>query len=211
MISAGRRLRDSYFMPRLLLCAVAVALPLLALHAYTLYLDAQDDRAEAVAAVAVRSLDAAKEIDALLSRAERMLAFLATRQELKDLDGTRCAELMKGLTSVDPLLANVGAVDINGSPLCLSIVSPSRFKSYKDVAWFKEALERPDTFLSKPFRGDISKRPLVNLVMPFKNAQGERIGFLGAAIDLTALTNTLLARNNMPDDSVVSLIGPDGT
>ncbi|MGY4827648.1 ATP-binding protein [Sphaerotilaceae bacterium SBD11-9] len=211
MISAGRRLRDSYFMPRLLLCAVAVALPLLALHAYTLYVDAQDEKAEAVAAVAARSHDAAKEIDALLSRAERMLAFLATRQELKDLDGTRCAELMKGLTSVDPLLANVGAVDINGSPLCLSIVSPSRFKTYKDVAWFKEALGRPDAFLSKPFRGDISKRPLVNLVMPFKNAQGERIGFLGAAIDLTALTNTLLARNNLPEDSVVSLIGPDGT
>ncbi|HEX3139540.1 MAG TPA: response regulator, partial [Rhizobacter sp.] len=157
------------------------------------------------------SRDAAKEIDALLSRAERVLAFLATRQELQDLDGTRCNELMKGLTSIDPLLANVGAVDINGTPLCLSVTSPSRFRSYQDVAWFKEAITRPDSFLSKPFLGDISKRPLVNLVMPIKNAAGQRVGFLGAAIDLSALTNTLLEHSNLPADSVVSLIGPDNT
>lgn len=53
----------SYFLRRLLLCALAVALPLLALHAYTLYRLAQDDRAEAVASVAARSLDAAKELE----------------------------------------------------------------------------------------------------------------------------------------------------
>ncbi len=208
---AGRRLRESYFLKRLLLCAVAVALPLLALHAYTLYRQAEDEKAEAVAAVAARSKDAAKEIDAVFSRAERVLGFLATRQELQDLDGTRCSELIKGLTSVDSLLANVGAVDINGSPLCLSVVSPSRFKSYKDVAWFKEALSRNDAFLSKPFVGDISRRPLVNLVVPITNNKGQRIGFLGAAIDLGMLTEATLGRGTLPEDSVVSLIGPDGT
>jgi signal transduction histidine kinase/AmiR/NasT family two-component response regulator len=208
---AVRRTRRSYFLGRILMCAVVMALPLLALHAYTLYREAEDDKAEAMAAVVTRSQDAAKEIDLVLGRAERMLAFLALRQELKDLDGSRCSELVKGLTSVDPLLANVGAVDLHGAPLCLSVVSPSRFKSYKDVAWFKDALARPDAFLSKPFFGDISKRPLVNLVVPIKNAQGERIGFLGAAIDLAMLADTTLLRHNLPTDSVVSLIGPDGT
>ena len=114
--------------------------------------------------------------------------------------------LIKGLTSIDPLLANVGAVDISGAPLCLSIVSPSRFKSYKDAA----ALSRPGAFLSKPVFGDISQRPPVNLMMPFKTAEGQRIGFLGAAIDLAKLAETTLHRNNLPEDSVVSLIGPDG-
>ena len=209
--SAGRRLGRSYFLRRLLLCAVAVALPLLALHAYTLYREAENDKAAAVAAVAARSQEAAKEIDAVLSRAERMLSFLATRQELRELDGTRCSDLIKGLTSVDPLLANVGAVDNGGSPLCLSIVSPSRFKSYKDVNWFKEAIARTDPFLSQPFYGDISQRPIANLVMPIKNAEGQRIGFLGAAIDLSALTEAALARTTLPDNSVVSLLGADGT
>lgn len=182
---AWQRLRDSYFLRRLLLCALAVALPLLGLHAYTLYRQAEDTKADAVAAVLARSEKAAQDLDAVFSRAERVLKFLSTRQELQELDGSGCSELIKGLTSIDPMLANVGAVDMQGAPLRLSIVSPARFKSYKDVGWFKEALVQPGTFLSKPFYGDISQRPLVNLVMPVNNARGERIGFLGAAIDLT--------------------------
>lgn len=208
--SAWQRLHDSYFLRRLLVCAVAVALPLLALHAYTLYRQAEDAKAEAVAAVLARSEKAAQDLDAVFSRAERVLKFLTTRQELQELDGSRCSELIKGLTSIDPMLANVGAVNMEGAPLCLSIISPSRFKSYKDVSWFKEALVKPGAFLSKPFYGDISQRPLVNLVMPFTNAQGERIGFLGAAIDLTRLTDSILSRSGLPPGSLVSVLSTDG-
>jgi signal transduction histidine kinase len=200
-------LRGGFVLRRLLACALVVAVPLLALHAYTLYRHAEDAKAEAIAGVVARSQNAARELDAVLERAERVLRFLAARPELRELDGTRCSELIKGLSSIDTLLANVGAVDMQGSPLCLSVVSASRFKSYKDVAWFKDALSRPGPFLSKPFYGDISQRPLVNLVVPFTNVQGERIGFLGAAIDLTHLTDTALSRTGMPAESVVALIG----
>ena len=71
----GRRLRASYFLKRLLLCAIVLALPLLALHAYTLYREAEDAKAEAAAAVVARSQDAAKEVGAVFSRAESLRVF----------------------------------------------------------------------------------------------------------------------------------------
>jgi signal transduction histidine kinase/DNA-binding response OmpR family regulator len=193
------------------LSSLVVALPLLALHGYTLYREAENDRAQAVAAVAARSQDAAKEVDAALSRVERMLAFLSGRRELVDLDATRCTELMKGISSVDPILANVGLVDMEGRPLCLSVVAPGRYASYKDVAWFREALARDGPFLSKPFRGEITRKPIANLVTPLRDGQGRRIGFLGAAIDLTALAESVLTTTNMPPRGVVTLIDAQGT
>ena len=74
------------------------------------------DREEALATVVARSASAARDIDVALSRAERVLEFMATRRELQNLDGERCSELVKGLTSMDPLLANVGAVDLGYAP-----------------------------------------------------------------------------------------------
>ena len=203
--------KRSYFLQGLALLAAAIAIPLLALHAFTLYQQVDGDRKEALAAVVARSASAARDIDVALSRAERVLEFMATRRELQNLDGERCSELVKGLTSMDPLLANVGAVDLDGNPLCLSVVSKTRPRSYKDVDWFKEALTREGAFLSKPFLGDISRRPIANLVVPLRSPAGHRIGFLGAAIDLRVLAELLLSPDGLPPNSNLTLIGADGT
>ncbi len=203
--------KRSYFLKGLALLAAAVATPLLALHAFTLYQQVARDREEALAAVVARSASAARDVDVALARAERVLEFMATRRELQNLDTQRCSELVKGLTSMDPLLANVGAVDIDGNPLCLSVVSGTRLRSYRDVAWFKEALTREGPFLSKPFLGDISRRPIANLVVPLRSPGGTLIGFLGAAIDLRVLAELMLSPDGLPPHSNVSLIDADDT
>ncbi len=202
---------SGYFLRGLLLTSFAVATPVLALHAFTLYRQAQSDRVEVIAAVAAKARGAAVEVDAILSRAQRVLGLLASRRELRELDGTRCSELVKGLTAIDPQIANVGAVDLEGRPLCLSVVSASRLKSYKDVAWFREAMQRDGPYLSKPFYGDITRRPIVNLVVPLRDDAGQRIGLLGAALDLTALTDGALSTTGLPPGSVVSLLDGEGT
>lgn len=198
--------RSSYFLRGLLLSALAVAMPLLALQSYGIYRQSERDKQTAIDAVVVRSHNAAAEIDAVFNRADRVLDFLAARDELQSLNGAKCAELVQGLTKVDPALVNVGAVDMNGTPICLAVVSASRLQSYKDVAWFKEGLQRDDEFLSKPFIGDITHRPLVNIVRPLRDASGKRIGFLGAAIDLDLLAHTALSNAGLAPSSVVSLL-----
>ena len=201
--------RLGYFLRGLLVCALAVATPLLALQSYAIYQQSLRDRSTAVNAVVTRSRNAASEIDAVLDRAERVLEFLASREELQKMDGPRCAELVQGLTKVDPALVNVGAVDLNGTPICLAVVSASRLKTYRDVEWFKEALQHDGEFLSAPFVGDITHRPLVNMVRPLRDASGKRIGFLGAAIDLDVLAHTALSNAGLPPFSVVSLVTAD--
>jgi len=204
--------KRSYFLKGLALLAAAVAIPLLALHAFTLYQELVRDREEALAAVVARSASAARDIDVALSRAERVLEFMATRRELQNVDGERCGELVKGITSMDPLLANVDAVDIEGRPLCLSVASEdARLPSYKDVPWFKEALSREGPFLSKPLLGDIARRPIANLVVPLRSQAGTRIGFLGAAIDLRVLAELMLSPDGLPPNSNVTLIDADDT
>ena len=198
--------RSGYFLRGLLVSALAVALPLLALQSYGIYQQFLRDKLTAINAVGIRSRDAASEIDAVFNRAERVLDFLASREELQKMDGPKCAELVQGLTKVDPALVNVGAVDINGTPICLAVVSASRLKTYQDVAWFKEGLHRDDEFLSAPFVGDITHRPLVNMVRPLRDPYGRRIGFLGAAIDLDVLAHTALSNAGLPPSSVVSLL-----
>jgi hypothetical protein len=75
--------RRNHFLGKLLLVALAVALPLLVLHAYTLKTQVQRAEDEALATVRKRSHDAAREVDAALTRTSRLLAVLAAREELQ--------------------------------------------------------------------------------------------------------------------------------
>ena len=204
---AGR----SYFLKGLALLAAAVAVPLLALHAFTLYGQVERDREEALAAVIARSAAAARDVDLALSRVERVLEFIATRRELRHLDGERCGELVKGVASMDPLLAGVSVVDVDGRPLCSSAAAAAHSPSRQDAAWVTQARQRDQPFLSKPFLDDISRRPIANLVMPLRSPEGRRIGFLGAAIDLRALAELLLSPGGLAPNSHVTLIDADDT
>jgi signal transduction histidine kinase/DNA-binding response OmpR family regulator len=201
--------RRSYFLARLLLTAFAVAVPLLALHAYTLHAQSRRADAAALAAVQARSQRVANEVDAALMRVRRMTSFLAARPELRSLAGPACSELVKGLTSVDPLLANVGVVDLQGQPVCLSVVSPARYASYAHVAWFKEAIGAEGETLSKPYYGEISRRALMNLVVPLRDDAGRKVALLAAAVDLQYLTQTSLSTAGMPPASVAALVDRD--
>ena len=198
-----------YFLGRLLVTALAVAAPLLALHAYFLIAQRDADDAAAFASVRARAELVAREADAVIVRAQRILDFLASRPELQTLNGERCASLLKGLTSVDPLLANVGAVDLDGKPLCRAVENAAAYQNYRDVAWFRGAIEFEGPYFSAPYRGEISRRTLVNIVQPLRDPAGKRIGLLAAALDIDALSASVLSSYAMPDGSVVSLVGQD--
>jgi signal transduction histidine kinase/FixJ family two-component response regulator len=207
-----RSLSGSYFLRRLLLTALVVAIPLLALRAYELAHKRQREEAAAVAQVAERSERAAREIDAVLDRTGRLLAFLSDRDELRAQDGARCATLIAGLTHVDPMLVNIGVVDLEGRPLCRAVTSAAAYPSYASVAWFREALAARDgLLLSRPYVGEISRRRLVNVVQPLLDRDGHRLGFIAAALDVDAIAGRSLSSDHLPPGSVLALVGDDGT
>src|SRR5262249_29549470 len=154
----GRVMPDQrgYFFMRQLATAAAVAAPLFVLHAYTLWTQRTADLQEATALLQARVDRTARESDAVFARMERLLDFLQARPELQASDPAGCAALVKGLTSVDPLLANVGAVDLQGHPLCRAVDSSGAYADYSHVAWFQSALAAQGTILSAPYTGEIS-------------------------------------------------------
>src|SRR5262249_41834886 len=61
------------------------------------------------------------------------------------------------------------------------------------------------------FVGEISRRRLVNIVVPLNDAAGRRVGLLAAALDLEVLSRTLLSVNGLPEGSIAGLIDADDT
>ena len=205
--------RRGYFLARLLLTAVAVAAPLLALHVYGLVRQKNLDEAAAVSVLRTRAENAAQALDAAFSRIEGMVNFLGSRVELQTLDRERCGPMISGLAAVDPVLANIGAVDLQGGLICLAAVPSAPQRSYKDAPWFAAAVEHTANgqwYFSKPYHGDVSRRLLVNIVAPLRDRSGRRIGLIAAAVDLTYLSQRILASANLPPGSVVGLVDADG-
>ncbi len=205
--------RQSYFLSMFLATAFAVAAPLLALHTYTLIRHKSLDVDAAVSLLKIRIDTAAAEADAAISRVEGMVKFLASRKELQTLDRRRCSELIKGLVSVDPLVANIGAVDIEGRLLCLSQIPNAPKRSYKDAPWFAPALAKVrsgEWYFGKPYFGDVSRKMLLNIVGPLNDSSGRTIGMIAAALDLNYFSEKILSSANLPAGSGVALVDADG-
>lgn len=88
--------RPSYFFTWLLATVLVVTVPLLGIHAWTLYRDLRDAREKAYDEVRVKSASAAKVVEATFDRAERMLAFVAEHDDFGSLQAQRCAEFLRG-------------------------------------------------------------------------------------------------------------------
>jgi signal transduction histidine kinase/CheY-like chemotaxis protein/HPt (histidine-containing phosphotransfer) domain-containing protein len=204
----------STFLTKLLLTAFAVAAPLLALHLYSLYRQKAQDEAAVVSAIRTRADNAARALDAAFGRVDRIVSFLASRKELQTADAEHCGQLIKGLTSVDPVLANIGAVDLDGRLLCLSAQPQAPRPSYRNAPWFEAALEATSQghwYFGKPYFGDVTRKHLVNIVAPLNDPAGRRIGLIAAAIDLGYVSERLLTSADMTSGSVVTLADADGT
>ena len=86
--------RPSFFFVWLLATVLVVTVPLLGIHAWTLYRDLHDAREKAYDEVRVKSAGAGRAVEATLDRAERLLAFVAKHDdsELRSICClTRCA------------------------------------------------------------------------------------------------------------------------
>ncbi len=132
---------------------------------------------------------------------------------MQSLDAERCGPLIKNLTSVDPILANIGAVDLEGRLLCLAATPTAPLHNYKDAPWFAGAVAHATDahwYLSAPYYGDVSRKYLVNIVAPLNDVSGRRIGLIAAALDLGYLSHTILTTANMAPKSVVGLVDARG-
>ena len=180
--------RPGHFFGRLLAAAVVLLAPLVALHAWTLYQQNAQAEAAAYRAVSSRALDKTTQIQALLVRTRTLLEVIADRTDIALLDPQRCAGMLEGLASLDPLYVNIGVVDAQGDVVCAALLprgQPAR--SLAETAWFRAAMASDAPVLSPPLQAPFARRMVAALSVPLRGPTGVRIGAVGATIDLVRL------------------------
>ena len=197
-------LRSGYFFGRLLAAAIALLAPLIALHGYTLY--QQNESAEALAyrSIAERAVDQAKGIEALLQRTRNLLDVLAARPDLVSLDPQRCMDVLRGMSTVDPLYANLIVASADGSLVCAA-TQPHRIEpglSFAGLPWFTEAMSSDGPAFGRPFLSPITRAMVSALTVPLRDSAGSRVGLVAATIDLVRLADLQLAQGLPPGGSV---------
>ncbi|UUX95038.1 ATP-binding protein [Aquabacterium sp. J223] len=203
--------RRSHFLTRLMVTVMAVLLPMLCLHAYTLYSDFRRAHAAAYGAVLNDSQAAAQRVGDLIDRSERLLRLIASREDILALDTARCERFLGGFGSVNPIYANVTVADRRGRIVCVSVgARPASSPALAEREWFPRTLASNDFVLSKPIlRGVVVQRPLMLLAIALRDPQGQAIGTLAVSLDLAELSR-LLALHAQPPDGAITLIDRDG-
>jgi PAS domain S-box-containing protein len=186
--------RGHRFFSRILLTVLGVMLPLLVLHAYTLYRQAEDSKAVAYAQVITQSRQIAAQLDQVLVRAEKVLNLLAARDDLKALDPARCEPVLKGMVTIDPLYVNIALSDMKGQVVCLSVMGNHTGPLRMNGPRWRAAVDANGLYLSSPINaGPIVGRPISVLSLPIRNAAGQPVGMVGISLDLLAIAEQLFA------------------
>ncbi len=207
---AGSAVSGSFYFRRLMLAAGAVALPFLALTAFNLHTQQQEAHEAARHQVRQRAEVAAQAVADTLGRAERVLGYLATLPALQSRDAAACNAALRSVVAADPLLNNLGAMDLQGRPLCIALAGSSVPASLLGQPWAAPALQADGLHISDPFFGIVSGRWAVVMTRPLRDAQGRKAGLLAAAIDLREMAERPLSTLGLPKGSALVLLNSQG-
>ena len=182
---------------------LAIVLPLVALQVLALRRDRQAAEAAVYASLVGRAEDAAARVSNLFGRAEQLLGFLASREELRQLNVARCSELLAGAGDIADEYANIILVDAHGGLVCSS--APGAPASFVDTPWFRQGIGAPSYRLNDPQWGRISHRQVSLLTLPVIGHGGGTVGLVAVAIDLRALAE-MLPRGGLPPEATLSVV-----
>ena len=200
--------RPSYFLVRLLSTAAVVAAPLLVLTAYTLYSTLQHAKSEAYQEIHDRAVSGARAVEQALDITERVVMFVASRDEVQSLSKDRCNETLHGLEEVDSARGTVMVLAIDGSVVCSSSDTPLRPNSFGDAEWFAEATAKNGLVLTSPLISRTRNRAVVLMTYPIHAGAGPAIGLVLASIDLEKLESDM--RGDWPEKhGVIALVSSD--
>lgn len=203
--SASRAAR-SYFMQRLAWLVLAVTVPFVVLEGLDLWRSKAQAEAAAQVNLSQHSQEATKAVDDVLRRSEQLLAFLASRSELKQLGVADCQSLLTGVADIDPVYVNVMLVRADGQAVCAS-VQDAVSGTMADMAWLHRVMASNGFELSAPLQA--GGRHVALLSLAVLSPSGEKAGVLAVAIDLQGL-GQLLPAAGLPEGSTLSVVTPDG-
>ncbi|MGM9488605.1 PAS domain S-box protein [Ideonella sp. YS5] len=198
------------FLGRLLLLVGVVTLPWVVALSYEIEHDRRAAEQAALESMRQRSQLLAQEAARMLQRGRQLLDFLAARPEILQDDRSACRSLLTGLVRIEPLLANAGYADADGSVRCTTVESASVPTSVARTQAFQAARGSPQVRLGPVRPSVVNGHPVLPILRGVAGPGGEDRGVLVLMLDLQAWSDSW-ARHLLAEGGTLTLQDAAGT
>lgn len=200
---------SQHLVNRLMLGASVVLVPLLLLHAYTLFDQRETAKIRASEQVRESAEAAAVDLTSVMGEAELALSRLAGAAPAAGMSADACKALL-GTASLrwraDTIALSLSLFSPDGKELCSSGAgSFIRPASVPESLWFQRALRSEGPLLGGPVANLVGREPVLLMTLPLRDAEGRLEGIAAASIENGRL-DAVLERVQLPEQGVLALI-----
>ena len=195
----------------LYILAAVVALSLLGVLGFTIYVNTQHAVTEEQSRLRTLSIIIASNTTNVLEQNKEALELIAKRPAIQAMNPAKCDPILKEFHSMFPHFANLATVDLHGTAPCSGVPQPGgKPVSVANTEWFKRGMAEQRFLAGNPFYGPITHRWVSVLVQPVRDARDELQGFIGLPLDL-ANFDPHISDAPLPEGTRFGIIGGDGT
>jgi PAS domain S-box-containing protein len=188
---------------QLLALVAAVAVPLVALLAYTIYSNSRQAVAEVKENAHVLAVVAASDVARVLAANRDLLHQIAKRPIIREVSLKHCDPVLWDFMGMFPKSANMTVINLEGIAICSAVPQPGgKPVNISRAEWFKRSQETDGFVVSKPFFGPITGRWVTVLTYPIHDDAGKKVGYLGLPLDLALYEPNLSGAPLFPGSTV---------
>lgn len=192
-----------------ILLAIAMALPVIAMLAWLQVTELQRKKVEAYADVRILADSAAASLVHTLRDHENVLSRIAGRPLVRGMDAMHFDPLMGEIMQVHPELIDLAVRDLQGADIYSSGHNAGTPEVARTFPWFREAVRSETFVVGDAFLGRPAGRWISVLTYPVRDGQGKLAGVLNTSLDLLKLNERLF--KHLPADTLVTVIDRSGT
>ena len=195
----------------LLILVAAIALPLAAVVAYSVYGDTRHAIEGTSSTVRTLATVIAANTERTLGNNRERLELLAQRPLMRAVAEGRCDPILADFQELFPRFANLTSIDLTGKAVCSAVPQPGgKPVDVFATEWFQRALREKRFLAGLPFRGPITGKWVSVLVVPISGENKELKGFMGLPMDLGTFDPNITGVA-IPDGSRYGIVAGDGT
>src|SRR4051812_31635076 len=186
---------------RLLLLVLLAILPALGLIVYSA-IEQRRLGTEAAKSEAIRLVRVASSMnERMLEGARQLLITLSQLDIVRSGEASKCTALFSNLMRLQPVYANIGAINLDGSVMASGAPSVEPI-NLSDRTYFRDATNRLDVSVGAYQVGRITKKSTVNVGYPVFDHSNRLAGVVYAALDLSWLRNVVTNSDLPPNVSL---------
>ncbi|WP_157270941.1 histidine kinase dimerization/phospho-acceptor domain-containing protein, partial [Azohydromonas aeria] len=198
--------KSSYLLPRMLTLAGLTALPLVALHSYTLYAEYRRAEAETLRTLVGQAELAAKTMDDVLDLVQGQLRLVARRRAAQQWDSPRCSSLLQSLDEESGLMTHFEVHAPDGNLACSSRSGVAG--SHVSQAWVQQVLSAQGPWISEPLElerdGNEPRQHVLRLALALDSGLARGPEVFSVLVDLRQLSERL-SPAALPPGSAIAL------